>query len=72
MVNTKSLCAIMALVSLFVLMLGLVRFGVDLWSYYHAADSGAARVLNYRGLGGVLSGLVMFAVFILLFRSRKC
>ena len=71
MVNTKVFFAIMALVSLFVLMLGLVRFGIDLWSYYHVADSSAARILNYRGLGGTSSGLVMLTVFILLFRSRK-
>jgi uncharacterized BrkB/YihY/UPF0761 family membrane protein len=71
MVNLKSLFAIIAVVSFLLVVLGLVRFGVDLWSYYHASDSGAARVLNYRGLGAALSASVLFAVFILLFWLRK-
>jgi len=71
MINLKSLFAILALVSLLLAALGLVRFAADLWSYYHAPDVGASRVLNYRGLGGASCGFVMFAVFILLYRWRK-
>ena len=71
MVNLKSLFAILAVVSLLLAALGIVRFAVDLWSYYHTSDAGASRVLNYRGLGAASSGFVLFAVFILLYRWRK-
>ncbi len=68
MVNIKSLFGIVAFFCLLLVVVGLIRFGVDLWSYYHA---GAARVFDYRGVGMTLSASVLFGVFILLFWLRK-
>jgi uncharacterized BrkB/YihY/UPF0761 family membrane protein len=74
MVNLKSLFAILAVVSLLLTLVGLARFGVDLWSYFNAS-AGAANPsdnhLNYRGLGGALGGVVAFVFFVLLYRWRK-
>jgi hypothetical protein len=71
MVNIKSLSAILPLVGLFFVVLGLGRFGVDLWSYYHASGVGTPSQLNLRGLGAAGSGLFWFVVFLLLFLWRK-
>jgi len=68
--NLKSLCAFMAVVSLLLVAVGLTRFGLDLWSHIHAFNSPASS-LNYRGLGGALSGIVMFVMFIVLYLWRK-
>ena len=73
MMNTKSLWFLMALVSLVVTAIGLMRFTVDLWSYFHASAGRAASSnnhLNYTGLGAVSAGVVMFVLFIFLYRKK--
>ena len=67
--NAKSLWALSATLSLIVTVIGAVRFAVDLWNYHRAANAGLA--LNYRGLGGMLSGAVIFTVFIFLYLRKK-
>lgn len=70
MLNLKSLFAILSLSSLLIVVISLVRLATDLWNYYHT--SGAANTqLNYRGVGGFLSGLCCFVIFALLHKSRK-
>jgi uncharacterized BrkB/YihY/UPF0761 family membrane protein len=73
MLNIKSLCALMAVASLLLAALGIVRFGIDLWAYLHSSNPGntPSGALNYGGLGVMLSGVVMFGIFILLYRWRK-
>lgn len=70
MVNLKSLFAILAFVSLLLVIVGFARFGVDLWHYHHTSV-GLINQLDYRGLGVAASGAILFGVFILLFRWRK-
>jgi uncharacterized membrane protein YidH (DUF202 family) len=59
----------MAALSLLIVAVGFVRFGIDLWTYSHAST--ASTELNYRGLGGALGGGIMFGLFILIYRWRK-
>ena len=68
MLNLKSLLIVIAFFSFVVFVpLGLVRYGVDWWSYYHSSDAGAQRVFHdHHGLGIVLTGLVISSVFALL------
>ena len=70
MVNIKSLFAILSVFSLLFVLLGLVRFGVDLWSYYHASGASSAH-LDFRGVQLMLTGLILSAVFFVLFWIRK-
>jgi hypothetical protein len=58
----------MAIASLGIAGLGLIRFVIDLGDYLEA--SGATN-LNYRGLGVVLSGIILFAVFLFLSLWKK-
>ena len=67
MMNTKSLWALMAVISLILTAIGSVRFGIDLWNYFRAGAANTNVALNYRGMGGALSGAVMFTIFILLY-----
>ena len=71
MMNLKSLFAILALIGLFLVALGFVRFGIDIWGYYHDPDVGVSRVLNYRGLGSAFIGIVIFAALSLLCLRQK-
>ena len=71
MMNMKSLFAVMAMVSLLLVAVGLVRFSIDLWGHFHTVGPNSNTQVNYRGLGEVLGGLVMFVVFVLLYRWRK-
>lgn len=59
----------MAAFCLLLAVAGLVRFGIDLWSYSHAST--ASDELNYRGLGGAFGGGIMFGLFILIYCWRK-
>jgi uncharacterized BrkB/YihY/UPF0761 family membrane protein len=62
----------MAALSLLIVAVGFVRFGIDWWIYFHASSANTSSIqLNYRGLGGALSGIVMFVFFILIYRWRK-
>jgi hypothetical protein len=69
MVNLKALPAVIA-VFIFIacVLFGLVRLGVDFWEYYHPAVAGAPKVFHdHHGLGIVLVGLVLSAIFFLWF-----
>jgi len=73
MINIKSLFALMAFAS-FLLALGCaIPFGIDLWNNIHTASFGGAlsAALKYRGAGGMLAGIVMFVLFLLLYRVRR-
>lgn len=70
MVNIKSLFAILSVFCLLFVLLGLIRFGIDLWSYYHASGTSSAHP-GYRGVQLILTGLVLSAVFFVLFLIRK-
>ena len=61
----------MALIGLFLITLGFVRLGIDIWGFYHDSKVGVSSVLNYRGLGSALSGIVIFAAFSLLWVRQK-
>jgi hypothetical protein len=67
MINLKSLLFLIAFFSFIVIVpLGFIRYGVDLWSYYHSADTGAQRVFHdHHGLGLALTGFVISSVFAL-------
>jgi hypothetical protein len=74
MVNLKSLFAILAVISLMMAAIGLVRFGVDLWGYFHASTGITNLPNNHpncRGLAIALMGVILFGIFISLFRGRK-
>jgi len=70
MVNIRSLFAILSVFSLVFLVLGLVRFGVDWWTYCHASSATNAH-LSYRGVQLALTGLVLSAFFFALFWIRR-
>lgn len=70
MVNLKSLWAVLSVFSLVMTVVGLVRFAVDLWHYFHAAES-PSRHLDYGGLWVALSAVVISALFLLLFRRTR-
>lgn len=69
--NKNSLFASMTLLCLGLTLLGLIRLGVDLWTYFGADQVNA--VLNKRGLGGAAAGAVMSILFFGLYRltARK-
>jgi uncharacterized BrkB/YihY/UPF0761 family membrane protein len=73
MLNLKTLFSLLAVASLLLAAVCAVPFGIDLWNGFRAAGTRMtlSGVLNYRGVGGVLAGLVMFAFFVLLYRWRK-
>lgn len=73
MINLKSLPLVIAFFSFILIVpLGLVRFGVDLWSYYHSSDAGGQRVFqDHHGLGIAVIGLVISAVFTFVFWKFK-
>jgi uncharacterized BrkB/YihY/UPF0761 family membrane protein len=75
MINVKSFCLLMALVSLVIVAVGLVGFGVELWSYYFGSSSGHTHPSNtspdFHTLGMVTSGAALFGLFTLLYRWRK-
>jgi hypothetical protein len=73
MINLKSLPLVIALFAFIVYVpLGLVRFGADVWSYYHPVVAGAPREFHdHHGLGMVLIGLVLSAIFTLWFWLAK-
>lgn len=70
MVNLKTLFGLLSIFSLLTAMLGLIRFVIDIWNYLQTSAASGAQ-LNYRGLGGALSGLIFFVLFMLLYRWRK-
>ncbi len=70
MANLKSLFAILTFASLLLIVVGLVRFGVDLWDYLHPTGA-ATSELDFRGFGVALAGAILAGFFILLFRLRK-
>jgi len=69
MMNTKSLWAWMAVISLLVMGIGLMRFTIDFWVYFQPAN--AKVPLNYRGIGGALSGAAMLSLFLFLYFRKK-
>ncbi len=70
MVNLKSLFAILMMFCILMASVGLVRFGIDLWSYYHASPTVGAH-LNFRGVAMIAEMLIMAALFFGLFLMRK-
>ena len=58
----------MVLLCLGMVMVGLVRFGIDLWIYLESPNE--SKILNYRGLGGALAGLLCGSIFFYL-ASKK-
>ena len=70
MENIKSLFAILSVFCLLFVLFGLVRFGIDLWTYWHSTGATSAR-LNYRGVPMMLMGLVSSVAFLVLFMIRK-
>lgn len=75
MLNLKDLFGLLAAVSVLFVVLGLVRFGVDVWNYVHSLSASTAGTpsagFSYRGLGGVGAGLGLFCIFMLLHRWSK-
>jgi len=70
MVNLKSLFAIVMMFCILLVPVGLVRFGLDLWDYYHASPAANAH-LDFRGVTVMAMGLIMAAIFFGLFLRRK-
>jgi hypothetical protein len=73
MLNIRGLFAVMVVVSLLLVVICAVPFGIDLWNGFHTAGARMtlSGVLNYRGVGGVLAGLVMSTFFLLLCCWKK-
>ena len=64
----------MIVISLLLIAISLLRFGVDIWIYFYACynSKGTSVIhLNYRGAGGVLSCVVALALFLLLYKWRE-
>ena len=70
MVNLKSLFAILMMFCILLVLVGLVRFGIDLWSYHHAPPA-ANDHLDFRGVTMMVMSLIMAAIFFCLFLVRK-
>jgi hypothetical protein len=70
MVNLKSLFAIVMMFCILLALVGLVRFGTDLWSYHHAPPTATAH-LDFRGVAMMVTSLIMAAIFFSLFLMRK-
>lgn len=70
MVNLKSLFAVLSALSLVMAAVGLLRFAVDLWHYFHAAEV-PSHQLDYRGLWMTLSAVVLSAIFFLVYRKIR-
>lgn len=69
MINTKALPLVIAFfVFIACVPIGLVRLGVDVWNYYHPDVAGGPKIFHdHHGLGMVLIGLVLSAIFVLWF-----
>jgi len=68
--NLKSSVGCLSVFLLAMTGVGLVRFGVDLWHYFHAAEI-PNRDLDYRGLWMALSGVVASAILFSVFRKMR-
>jgi hypothetical protein len=72
MMNLKSLFSLLTVGSLLLAVVSLIRFVADLWIYYHDTSVAlTSNALNCRGLGGLFGGVIMAAVWFLLYRMRK-
>lgn len=63
MQGLKSFFAIAAIFSLLLAVIGLVRFGFDLWNHLHSPTA-ASIALDYRGLWIALFFVVMCGLFL--------
>ncbi|HWQ92991.1 MAG TPA: hypothetical protein VN673_15040 [Clostridia bacterium] len=70
MVNRKSLWAVLSVFSMVMGLVGLVRFAVDLWHYFHATGL-PSRQVDYRGLWMALAAVIISAFFLLLFCKTR-
>lgn len=68
MINLRSLFVLLAVGSILLAAVGLVRFAVDLWVFLHTSGAAQSDIhLNLRGLGGLLGGVALLGVFAFLY-----
>ena len=68
MINLRSLFVLLAIGSILLAAVGLVRLAVDLWVFLRASGAAQSDIhLNLRGLGGLLGGVALLGVFAILY-----